>query len=37
MAFSIFVRKLKGTYFSKRKEPAISVIESALTEEVKLR
>jgi len=37
MAFSIFVRKLKGTYLSKRKEPAISVIESAFAEEAELR
>ena len=37
MAFSIFIRKLKGTYFSKRKDPAISVIESAFTEEAELR
>jgi hypothetical protein len=37
MAFSIFIRKLKDNYFSKRKETAVSVIDSAVTEEAELR
>lgn len=37
MAFSIFIRKLKENYFSKRKETAISIIDPAVTIEAKLR